>query len=702
MRDPQELSLLSLQIALTRVYTASTLLRSAALDAAVGPKRLSALLAERDAALAPFGEAAFDILYRAQRSILLTHGVVAFLAEQRGEEAAEQAASLIPALQAVEWSALPLEEAREGFREEMEMAVAALREALAARDVALCAFGEQVWGWLRRGRPVWALSEPSEAPLSLRRTPRPADPWGLTPREAERNAPQRSLIAGSADPGIPLGGPPSAQVPSARGQASGARRAAPLTQEPPAVLSAGKREGGAAAAERAEEMPHSRAILVQGPRPEGLAHRGMERGEGSPRTEKPPIEGTEAQRAVGTLPAVEPLAERKEIAPAASLPLKNPDNSEVLAAPRPSEQRPRGGEGERAGAQHQVASAEDLQLLVSGGLGQRAKAKAIERPHHQPKRPGEAADWGEHYTARRDYLAYVDDRMRWNEAGSSGKKLRFELAVAWGRHLQAERQRVGLPAEDGELFDSAFMALDGWSREHRPGSVNGMSLNHLPKGDGWLGDALLVWEKLYGAPPARVGANGEAALHRFREELPVLSSDKIQGRVLQLLDEGVSVSEVRLVNLLVPHYEALKGDGRLKPIRKAIQEITKEAEKAANERVEESAMVAATRGLKVLLVGGDRREDAYSRLLKSFAFGELEWDTGWNTKRLDGLAERVKSKSFDLVLLVRDYAKHMSTDKMVKVAKSAEVRFAVIDHGYGVAQVEASLRPLFGGESAPG
>ena len=104
-----------------------------------------------------------------------------------------------------------------------------------------------------------------------------------------------------------------------------------------------------------------------------------------------------------------------------------------------------------------------------------------------------------------------------------------------------------------------------------------------------------------------------------------------------------------------------------------------------------------TQGLRVVIVGGDRRNTARDRIQNTFGFAEAEWEAGHQVRRLNALAERIRQGGVDVVIFLKRFLSHRTSDILVPAIKaSPKVHGVWVEHGYGVAAVANALSGSFG------
>ncbi|MEZ4238864.1 MAG: hypothetical protein R3F59_22470 [Myxococcota bacterium] len=68
----------------------------------------------------------------------------------------------------------------------------------------------------------------------------------------------------------------------------------------------------------------------------------------------------------------------------------------------------------------------------------------------------------------------------------------------------------------------------------------------------------------------------------------------------------------------------------------------------------------------------------------------MEWELK-EPRRLKGLAERVRSRSVDFVIVLRAFIGHAEQETVLDACRAADVPFVIVDSGYGVNQVKLAI-----------
>ncbi len=301
-------------------------------------------------------------------------------------------------------------------------------------------------------------------------------------------------------------------------------------------------------------------------------------------------------------------------------------------------------------------------------------------------------------------IAAVLDRTlsRWAELAQDVDHALTAWFTARLRGAQVHAERVGDPTSEARIA-AEIRRLSKHSQTSRPGFVHGLALTHTPRTGSWESDAaqwearaaeLLQQIEEENAPP-----NPDDAIR----QLAAKARDGVDPEVMvselrALLKIGASPTDKRILNLARPYADAL--DGKVfASLRKAIRD-TVEAE--STEDMASPSPIPAdwplflrTRGRRALVVGGDPRPERAAKLAETFGFHSVEWLEGSTTRKVDGLAERMRSGSLDLVIVLRAFNSHKLSTAIFAV--KSELCPVVLADGYGVNQVRLGIERFLGG-----
>ena len=262
--------------------------------------------------------------------------------------------------------------------------------------------------------------------------------------------------------------------------------------------------------------------------------------------------------------------------------------------------------------------------------------------------------------------------------------------VARLRAFQAHGDHRDMPA--------LFGTLSRWSRTRQPGFIHGLATRHQPQSDSWDDDAnsaLADLRQEVPAPPkVQQTTSPEAALADLSpESVAAMSTAELHSTVLGVLGDGVQAGDPRLLKLVGPRYNDLKGDSRLAPVRKAWKKYDKRQHRGkpriADAPAEDWPFWHLTRGRTAVIVGGDPRPANRDKIRDAFGFARVEWPEHSATL-LDRLSAKLASGTIDVAIFNR-FGGHITDDKLLPAVKGDLSRWVRADTGYGVAQVKAAM-----------
>ena len=294
--------------------------------------------------------------------------------------------------------------------------------------------------------------------------------------------------------------------------------------------------------------------------------------------------------------------------------------------------------------------------------------------------------------------ARMDD---WLALAKGDQQALLGLISSMARHLQDEAKQP-LNPDDAKTLKSLFSTMSHWSRTHQPGFVLGLGRNNQPEHGSWLRDAQ-HWEAQLRSGLEQGGEDRAAiAMDRIVEVLeaevePGLLIDAVKGA----LSAGVSQSDPRLIDMLVPHASLLKGARKFKTLKAHLKQAGKEQDETV-EADDRSSLIPDdwphfkhTEGKRAVIIGGDPRRQAAKRIGSAFRFDTVEWLDS-DARRVQSLANSVRSGSIDVVILLRSFISHRHVDMLLPAVKDSPALMVLVDMGYGVTQVKQAIE-RFGG-----
>jgi len=229
-----------------------------------------------------------------------------------------------------------------------------------------------------------------------------------------------------------------------------------------------------------------------------------------------------------------------------------------------------------------------------------------------------------------------DQQKRWRKLTKEAQVRWLSFLVAWAKALERDADRLGaLRAGLGPVFRE----LRGYSIADNPGFVHGFARSATPRWGGtWREDAFAHLREIRPEPGA---------------EAPPATKAKARAKKAEEPDE------------------APEGD---------------EADELAGWRYRDRA-----RGLRVVVLGGEVREERRVALERAFGFASLEWVPTDRPRLVASLAERAERGSVD-VILVTKFASHGGS---VSIQRTSKAPFLTMRHGYGVTTVRQVLEEWF-------
>ncbi len=286
--------------------------------------------------------------------------------------------------------------------------------------------------------------------------------------------------------------------------------------------------------------------------------------------------------------------------------------------------------------------------------------------------------------------------------------------VGWISSVLREAQdEAGI--RDARL-SGCFSALSAFSKRARPGWVPGLSRQNGPSTGSWREDAEGWLRKIrsYREPrgtqteeapaPESLLARVEAAVDRWREGKA--DDEEVVASVLEALRGGVRSDDARLSRLAepaLPLLEEVGGEKSLRSLRRKIRLAIagREQPSEVEPRCGRWRHEALTRDATVLLAGGTPREDARQRLEQEVPFRRVDWPELTGSRAIQAAADRVRSGSYDMVILLTGFASHEIEGALAEACAAEDVPLVRVARGYGTAgirhAIERALPPPAGG-----
>lgn len=356
-----------------------------------------------------------------------------------------------------------------------------------------------------------------------------------------------------------------------------------------------------------------------------------------------------------------------------------------------------------------VASMDQLQQLVSNGLtpnwkdDRKAKVKLLRRLFRTVPKPAKLRTKGAVVRTIQALCVAGGRADDWLEFPRPVQRQIIGLIISTARYIQDECKQDIEPQAHADMR-SLFSSMTRWSGEHRPGFVPGLSRHNSPDHGSWLADAKFWWkelrEELHGPGEDEGPTEGEA-LSELEDDLQRtgLNKDMVARSIQAVLDAGVSQSDHRLVSLLIPHYDLLKGSRKMKTLKNAVREAIKsddETSSGSGEVLDVSpGVLKVTEGKVAAIAGGEPRPHAVRRIKETFRFENVVWDPA-EKRRIQSLEHSIAQGSFDVLFVLRRFISHGSFADLVTAGNDAGIVVCMIDHGYGVTQLNRALEHTLG------
>jgi hypothetical protein len=295
---------------------------------------------------------------------------------------------------------------------------------------------------------------------------------------------------------------------------------------------------------------------------------------------------------------------------------------------------------------------------------------------------------------------------------------RFRRIQAWVE----SGEPTGLTDEEVQQLREIFPRLVGISKQYMPGYIEAFSRGFETDWDAYVVEAT---EQLQQAVETirrdrdaelrrREAAAREQEQRRLAQEagraalgeLRLIAAepgfgedDERRARFFVALDAAIKalgMSDPQLLDTLRPHAELLAGNpyrGLRRNLERPDPESARQEEIDA-QREQYADLRAATRGRKVVMIGGDVREEKRRALRQVFEFDELEWVPYESARpvQIKSLEQRVRNHGMDLILILKEFVGHHVSESLRPLCEENGIPCLMVEHGYGTHQVAEALR----------
>lgn len=318
----------------------------------------------------------------------------------------------------------------------------------------------------------------------------------------------------------------------------------------------------------------------------------------------------------------------------------------------------------------------------------------------------------------------VDDGER--HFGALDQREQFNQLKIWiGRYRRLQSwvesgEAAGLTDDDLLQLREIFPRLVGISKQFMPGYIEAFSRSFDTDWDLYINDAT---EQLRIATEQsrrdrdlesrrREAQARDVERTRQLREAGLAALDELKGviarynlpheggeeflDVLARVVSGLGTSDPVVLDLVRP-YADLLGGKEFRALRRNLERV--DPDQARQEEVESAReqyqdLLSATKGLRVVMIGGDIREERRKSLLAVFEFADLDWVPYENARpaMLKSLEQRVRNRGMDLVLILKEFVGHGVSESLRPLCEEYDVPCLLVEHGYGAAQLAEALR----------
>jgi len=291
---------------------------------------------------------------------------------------------------------------------------------------------------------------------------------------------------------------------------------------------------------------------------------------------------------------------------------------------------------------------------------------------------------------------------------------RLKVWIARYRFLQHR----GFHPDDEVNADATFRIMRNLSEHYRPGNIEAFRKDFETNWEQFVVEAERELEAVLSARQRREKEEQERRERRKVEEerqkqlaeegaaaladlktlagsngSPPKNADAFRETVKRV-EACLGAAHAEMLEIVQPWKDLLEGQD-FRAIRRHLDRL-EQSETDANAAYKEefADLLALTRGRKGVMIGGDCREEARRQLEEVFEFEKLEW-TRYESSRpaaLKSLKERVRNKTVDIVLILKEYIAHHVPEQLRPLCEQYEIPCLMVEHGYGVRQVAQTLQ----------
>jgi hypothetical protein len=291
---------------------------------------------------------------------------------------------------------------------------------------------------------------------------------------------------------------------------------------------------------------------------------------------------------------------------------------------------------------------------------------------------------------------------------------RLKVWIARYRFLQHR----GFHPDDEVNADATFRIMRNLSEHYRPGNIEAFRKDFETNWEQFVVEAERELEAVLAAKQRREKEEQERRERRKQEEerqkqlaeegaaaladlktlagsngSPPKNAEAFRETVKRV-EACLGAGHAEMLEIVHPWKELLEGQ-EFRAVRRHLERLEQNDTDVTSVYKEEYAdLIALTRGRKGVMIGGDCREEARRQLEDVFEFQKLEW-TPYESSRpaaLKSLKERVRNKTVDIVLILKEYIAHHVPEQLRPLCEQYEIPCLMVEHGYGVRQVAQTLQ----------
>jgi hypothetical protein len=367
-------------------------------------------------------------------------------------------------------------------------------------------------------------------------------------------------------------------------------------------------------------------------------------------------------------------------------------------------------------------------FLGTGRAGGPAAVRLVAPPARLPPILDQLGEPPERFTSNgwsaelRRLDAALADRGTWAGLSAADHVRVIEWVTARLRALQECSA-----ACSGRVPDIAdrFALLHQHVEQHRPGYVYGLAVRHQPNAGSWQAEARRLVGRLRAnlASPERAQPAawaGLAGLAAGAAPAPGSTLGGVPTPESVPASAGPSESSGSGVNPARSAAPASGGDatgepapfspvqaGKAPSVDLPSSTLIDPPEPSPAQPLQPDSVLlvekarARVQGARALMVGGNPRETSRLRILSSLALGELVWATNHNPRRFESKVRSVRTREFDLVIVLKGFVSHSATNALFPAAKAAGVPVAWAAQGYGLQAISQAIVEAIPKEKVP-